>query len=98
MDWELWFLWSPGLQLSAFSKDKLFSILIIFHHDPLFPNFSQHYTNPNLKPDIFLLISIQTNSSQKAFMCRADFAEGLERKEGEEVVNHHNNEKTKSYN
>lgn len=28
-------------------------------------------------------------------MCKADFAEGLERKEGEEVVNHHNNEKTK---
>ena len=29
MDWELWFLWSPGLQLSASSKDKLFSIWII---------------------------------------------------------------------
>lgn len=28
-------------------------------------------------------------------MCRADFAEGLERKEGEEVVNHHNNGKTR---
>lgn len=66
--------------------------MILF--SPTFPNIVLTQTW-NLT--FFFLISIKTNSSQKAFMCKADFAEGLERKEGEEVVNHHNNEKTKSY-
>lgn len=92
MAWELRLLRSPLYQLLLKINYSTYDQL---HHDPLFPNFSQHCTDPDVKLDLFLLISIKTNSSQKAFMCKADFAEGLERKEGEEVVNHHNNEKTK---